>query len=153
MSKICEICSQKLQKLHFSKIWFLVFFGGLKNQKKIFGEDSFFQFWVHLDPFFIKISRFHARQQEKIVTKVIISLSWTNLVMSTHLRWYPTVSSTHLCGRQDIQTASWQLAAWTSCLAPSKCQIKPLWCRHRNSLLEGLEILSAGTVRMHSACS
>ena len=44
----------------------------------IFGEDSFFQFRVHLDPIFIKKSRFHALQQEKLVTKVILlSLSWT----------------------------------------------------------------------------
>ena len=44
----------------------------------IFGEDSFFQFRVHLDPIFIKKSRFHTLQQEKLVTKVILlSLSWT----------------------------------------------------------------------------
>ena len=40
----------------------------------IFCDDSFLQFRVHLDPFFIKISRFHTLQQEKLVTKVIISL-------------------------------------------------------------------------------
>ena len=44
----------------------------------IFCDDSFLQFRVHLDPFFIKISRFHALPHEKLVTKVILlSLSWT----------------------------------------------------------------------------
>ena len=62
----------------------LMKFGG-KNWKKcifwmfdfshfsdIFCEDSFFQFWLRLDPFFIKKSRFRTHQQEKIFTKVII---------------------------------------------------------------------------------
>ena len=50
----------------------------------IFGEDSFFQFRVHLDPILIKISRFHALQQEKLVTKVILlSLSWTSTALQT----------------------------------------------------------------------
>ena len=66
---------------HPKKSWFFNFSFIYKQKMKkimILGEDTFFQFWVHLDPILIKISRFHALQQEKLVTKVIfISLSWT----------------------------------------------------------------------------
>ena len=74
---------------HPQKSWFFhfsfIYKQKMKNEIMIFGEDSFFHFWVHLDPIFIKISRFHALQQEKLVTKVIlISLSWTCFVNAKH---------------------------------------------------------------------
>ena len=62
------------------KIMFFSFFICIqaKNEKNHhFHDVPFLQFWVHLDPILIKISRFHTLQQEKLVTKVIISLSWT----------------------------------------------------------------------------
>ena len=66
---------------HAKKSHFFHFLHLYKQKMKkimIFCDDSFLQFRVHLDPFFIKISRFHTLQQEKLVTKVILqSLSWT----------------------------------------------------------------------------
>ena len=51
-----------------------------KNEKNYhFWRGLIFPIWVDLDPFFIKNVRFHALQQEKLLTKVIIiSLSWTH---------------------------------------------------------------------------
>ena len=77
------------------KSWFFHFSFIYKQKMKkimIFCDDSFFQFWVQLDPISIKISRFHALQQEKLVTKVISSLSWTrygrnNCVMNVSVWW------------------------------------------------------------------
>ena len=66
---------------HPKKSHFFHFLHLYKQKMKkimIFCDDSFLQFRVHLDPIFIKISRFHTLPQEKLVTKVIfISLSWT----------------------------------------------------------------------------
>ena len=66
------------KKIHF--FHFLHLYKQKIKKIMIFGEVPFFQFRVHLDPFFIKKSRFRTHQQEKLVTKVILlSLSWTKL--------------------------------------------------------------------------
>ena len=60
-----------------------------KNEKNHhFRNVQFLQFWVHLDPILSKISRFHAPQQEKLVTKVILlSLSWTCLICNQNMNY------------------------------------------------------------------
>ena len=69
-----------LEQKNAENVIFAIFELLEKEKIMIFCEDSFCQFRVRLDPIFIKISRFDALQQEKLVTKVIlISISWTRL--------------------------------------------------------------------------